>query len=105
MAEQEERYRWCVYCGADCWPDVEHQEHADDCPTVTGRHPIVGDPGLPDDHPAKDAPIRCARCPKLLTDHYRTVQIEGGSTPVYECVCDNCALADFIDPPPAQEAA
>lgn len=38
-----ERYRWCIYCKADCWPEPEHQKHNVDCPMATGLWPITED--------------------------------------------------------------
>lgn len=32
--------RWCVYCGADCWPEPEHQMHRPSCATKTGLYPV-----------------------------------------------------------------
>lgn len=39
----DERYRWCIYCQADCWPEPENQRHQDDCPLVTGLYPVDQD--------------------------------------------------------------
>ena len=52
-------YRWCVYCGADCWPEPEAQRHHRDCPARTGLYPVraaeIGPYGF-----------RCCRCPVVL---------------------------------------
>lgn len=37
-AQFEDRYRWCVYCGTDCWED--EPEHGPDCPSTTGLWPV-----------------------------------------------------------------
>lgn len=37
----DEKWRWCVYCNADCWPEVP--PHAKDCPLVTGLYPVDED--------------------------------------------------------------
>jgi hypothetical protein len=36
----DEQFRWCIYCGADCWPEGENQRHDLDCPRVTGLYPV-----------------------------------------------------------------
>jgi hypothetical protein len=46
MTEHEDLFRWCVHCGADCWPDREDQEHAADCPAETGVWPVEVDEAL-----------------------------------------------------------
>lgn len=35
---EEEPWRWCVYCDADC--EVDEPEHATDCPSETGLYPV-----------------------------------------------------------------
>jgi hypothetical protein len=88
----DDKWRWCVYCKADCWPEVENQEHADDCPTVTGRYPVEPNGG----------PSACCRCEVELKvgGFYRHICVrEAGDTgdeladaPVYETVCEDCAM-------------
>ncbi len=36
-----DEYRWCVHCGADCWP--EDAVHQPGCPQITGLWPATGD--------------------------------------------------------------
>ena len=73
-------YRWCVYCGADCWPEPEAQRHHRDCPVRTGLYPVraaeIGPYGF-----------RCCRCPVVLAvgDCYVLI----GS----EAVCVGCGTA------------
>lgn len=92
----DDAYRWCVYCKGDCWPEREHQEHADDCPFVTGRFPLD-----PEHHRHG---MCCANCGREITDYYRHVPVRhmngDGEIPVYECVCDDCAIADLIEAGP-----
>jgi hypothetical protein len=40
--------RWCVYCGADCWPEPENRRHAAACPMVTGAYPVLEQDRAPD---------------------------------------------------------
>lgn len=37
----DDRFRWCIYCGADCWPEPDNQNHDLDCPMTTGLYPIT----------------------------------------------------------------
>lgn len=43
----DDKYRWCIYCQADCWPEHENQRHGEDCPVNTGIYPIRADEALP----------------------------------------------------------
>ena len=35
---EDDPYRWCIYCGADC--DLIEPCHRDDCPIQTGVFPV-----------------------------------------------------------------
>jgi hypothetical protein len=39
----DERYRWCIYYHADCWPEPDNQQHTPDCPHTTGLYPVTED--------------------------------------------------------------
>jgi hypothetical protein len=54
--EWEAKYRWCVYCKADCW--VDDPEHTTECPTSTGVFPIR----------EGDKDMLCCRCKAPLSD-------------------------------------
>lgn len=102
--EGDEPFRYCIYCNADC--DATDPEHAGTCPSVTGRYPIE----IRGPHPE---PASCSRCERTFdwSDHFRLVKLsESGGipgmegmapAPVYESVCDDCALADFTSEVPA----
>lgn len=93
----DEAFRWCVFCKADCWPDPEFQSHDDDCPNVTGIFPIDERTMPPTAFKENGAPdIRCCRCDRTMTTHYRLVDApgtEGADPPVKLVVCDDCAMA------------
>lgn len=55
--ENDERFRWCVYCGADCAVDEDEQEHKSDCPVSTGLWPVRAE----DYH-------RCSHCGEVDVD-------------------------------------
>lgn len=42
----DSQFRYCVHCGVDCEPDEADQEHAANCPMVTGMWPVEVDPAL-----------------------------------------------------------
>jgi len=37
----DEKYRWCIYCNADCWPEPQNQQHQANCPKNTGVYPVL----------------------------------------------------------------
>jgi len=85
-------YRWCVYCGADCWPEPEAQRHHRDCPTRTGLYPVraaeIGPYGF-----------RCCRCPVVLAVGDCYVLIDAATArpaagpELGEAVCIGCGAA------------
>lgn len=89
----DEKYRWCVYCKADCWPDPAY--HADDCPVTTGRYPVEEGRGL--------GPSACCRCDKEFPEgsFYRLILAPGEINDpeddhefkTYLTVCEDCAMA------------
>ena len=95
--ELEDRYRWCVFCGADCWVSPEFQSHADDCPSVTGVFPVRGEElgGLCESCGEPSRSMGCCRCDHTfsLGEHYHRLRIPDtdDSMPGYEVVCAGCA--------------
>lgn len=83
-------YRWCTYCGADCWLPEGQQEHRVDCPEVTGLHPV-------DEH-LVDLKAKCGRCEDqfVLGDVYVHVPIQAGGANVVELVCLGCAAQEAM---------
>lgn len=90
----DERYRWCVYCEADCWPEPENQRHDPTCPITTGVFPVDEDPFLPGSFG------RCAACdwPFDRDDKYMVANDDTGRCdtavpPVGWVVCIGCGVA------------
>lgn len=71
----DDKYRWCIYCQADCWPEHENQQHAQECLTNTGIYPVRADEALP----TGDLGV-CTACshPFALGDFYVHVSDETG---------------------------
>ncbi|PWK81692.1 hypothetical protein C8D88_116103 [Lentzea atacamensis] len=71
----DEKYRWCVYCQADCWPEPENQRHDSECPTNTGIYPVRAEDALPTGDLGA-----CTACsqPFALGDFYVHVSDESG---------------------------
>lgn len=102
--ETEDRFRWCIYCKADCWLDAEDQEHATDCPQTTGVWPVTErDLGIrgPDDPYAHG--MKCMDCEAdfKVGDHYTHRPIGDhpllpGMDPIpgYEVICLGCAAQE-----------
>ena len=80
----DERRRWCVWCGADCWPDPEYQDHDADCPQTTGLYPVTAD-DLVDG-------MLCAECrtPFRLGDLYARQLTDDED--VFVIVCVGCRV-------------
>lgn len=109
LGNLEDPFRWCVYCGADCYPDADEQWHDEDCPSITGRYPI--------DHPNEkpEPPHACCRCEKEFErgkgQHYRLILAPGEDpdapdgtgfhdAKTYLVVCEDCAMqVDLLDEP------
>lgn len=86
----DERYRWCIYCNADCWPEPENQQHKDDCPSVTGLFPV--------DQEMVDLGAECGGgCGHVfqLGEFYMDTQVEQNG-PDKSCVvaCIGCASSE-----------
>lgn len=106
----DDPFRWCVYCDADC--RVDEPDHADDCPFSTGVFPIterdVCDNPCP--HCSCGGGMTCMDCgePFKLGDFYTHRVVTDGDrigriipseliedAPVGEVICLGCAaLAD-----------
>jgi hypothetical protein len=96
-----DRYRWCIYCGADCWPEPDAQQHDRTCARVTGLYPVTED----DRNPFGDFGS-CCLChqPFGLDDTYMLIDDSNGeavigvATPTTSwVVCVSCA-ATGADP-------
>ncbi|HYQ69063.1 hypothetical protein [Actinophytocola sp.] len=90
----DERYRWCFYCKADCWPEPENQRHTEDCPSVTGLWPI--------DQADVDNGARCGRgCGHVFEVgevYMDTEVIEHGRDKITTVTCVGCAAGDMLAP-------
>jgi len=88
-------YRWCVYCGADCWPEPECQQHRESCPAVTGLY-LVRDADL------VPHGFGCCRCPVTFWVGDRYVLIGLGTArpatgpELGEVVCVGCGAAALV---------
>lgn len=91
----DERYRWCIHCSADCWPEPEYQKHDEYCPFVTGLWPVM----------EEDLKLGmcCGQCMKAFQsgDVYMHINMETAlpqSRPaeMNEIVCVGCATAISI---------
>lgn len=103
----DDPFRYCVYCGADCYEDGaedfshdyrEDVEHKPDCPSVTGLYPVTMETlGMrgPDDPYAYGA--KCMDCGVdfNLGDFYAHRQRESD---VFEIVCVGCRV---LNPEPS----
>lgn len=89
----DEKYRWCVYCGADCWPEPENQQHKGDCPSVTGLWPV-----------SQEDVERGASCGKecghvfQLGEYYMHTEVEeNGPDKVVTVACIACAFGEHME--------
>lgn len=88
-----DEFRWCVHCGADCWPDKDDQEHASDCPVTTGLWPVtMAELGMrgPDDPYAHGMVCMDCNTPFELGDVYALRPTDEGD--VFEIVCVGCRV-------------
>jgi hypothetical protein len=108
VSDEEDPFRYCVYCKADCYAD--EPEHAEDCPSTTGVYPVrEGDFGPKCIHCGKGAhgPMCCAECEAELGlgDHYMHREVDPGDpddpnpftgAPTYEVICMGCAAKEAL---------
>lgn len=95
-----DEFRWCIYCKADCWPELENQQHADDCPSVTGLYPV--------DQEMLDLGVRCgygdADCGHVFKrgEFYMETEVEHHGPNKYVTVaCIGCAAGESLMAPPS----
>jgi hypothetical protein len=90
----DEKYRWCIYCKADCWLELENQRHDKTCPFETGLFPVDSD--------TIERGGCCGQCstPFELDDFEMNVDMKTGEIVSkfepyrsYEIVCVGCATA------------
>lgn len=79
MTDDEDRFRWCIHCKADCWVDPEDQEHAAGCPFSTGLWPVE-----------TDAALEVARWVRWESDAPADVKAQADEALAREPVCDEC---------------
>lgn len=83
----DDKYRYCVYCRADCWPGEEFQVHELDCARLTGLFPVDVD------LVAHGATCGCGYVFKS-GDFYLDSELDvSGADPVSVLVCVECALS------------
>ena len=93
----EDPFRYCVYCEADCYED--ETQHAEDCPTNTGVFPVRRQDLAP--HCPEcgwNAGMLCMDCeqPLEIGDFYMHREVVAGdgesmaTAPVYEVICVGC---------------
>lgn len=71
LEPEGDRYRWCIFCKADCWLDEADQVHAAECPMSTGVWPIT------------EREVRTHMCPACTCE-------DGGMA------CDDCHRAFVV---------
>lgn len=104
---EDDLYRWCVHCGADCYAD--EPEHAADCPMVTGVYPVREEHFGPKCvHCGKGAlgGMCCIDCGAELKggDHYMHREVDPGDpllpgiegASVREVICVGCAAREAL---------
>ncbi len=85
-------YRWCVYCGTDCWPEPENQGHHESCPSITGLYPVRDADLVPHG-------FGCCRCPVMFRVGDQYVLIDAVTSRPATCpergeaVCVGCGAA------------
>jgi hypothetical protein len=90
-ADGRDPYRWCIYCGCDCYDD--EPEHRPDCASLTGLRPIrPRDLGMRGPNDPYAHGMRCMDCGDLfkLGDFSALRPTEEGH--VFEVVCVGCRV-------------
>lgn len=102
----DDPYRFCIYCEADCYED--EPEHAADCPSTTGVYPVrLEDLGPPCPHCGEPTlGFGCVDCGAQLQpgDHYmHRILTEGDSSlpdmegaSLSEVICVGCAAKEAL---------
>lgn len=76
----DDKYRWCIYCGCDCWPD--DADHASDCPQTTGIYPVT----------PEDIGTQCCDCGAEFQEG-DTYALQPSDVDNFYCVvCAGCAV-------------
>lgn len=89
-----DQYRWCIWCGVDCWLKLEDQVHSRSCPCSTGLYEV--------DNDLLEIYAKCPQssCGKLLKDYYILVDFKTGeqlnNPDVAEVMCFDCAIYTFL---------
>lgn len=95
----DEKWRWCYYCKADCWPEPDNQRHASDCPTVTGLYPVTEQDEDPWIKGTYGACCACLR-PFALGDRYVLIDVDTNrpatSPTRSEVTCVGCAAVAMV---------
>lgn len=105
MDEPVDPFRYCVYCGADCYVvwykdgppdyrDPDEVEHEAECPAVTGLFPVtMRDLGMRGPHDPYAHGMRCMDCGSefQLGDFYAH-RPSGEMPEVMETVCVGCRV-------------
>lgn len=78
----DDAYRWCIHCGADCWPPPEEQTHGVICPVTTGLWPVR--------EQDLEGGMRCGECggPFSVGESYVLRDTDSGE------VCSGAAVSD-----------
>lgn len=93
----DERYRHCIYCRADCWPEPGQRQHHKHCPVTLGLYPITWREADP-----SGTPPRCCSCSELFRfgDQYALLDADSGRPAVSpergEVVCLGCAASAAV---------
>lgn len=80
-------YRWCIYCGADCY--LEEPPHHESCPMSTGLFPVREEDLTPHG-------MRCIDCNQVFQIGDVYVQRPTENDAVVECVCIGCGLTSMV---------
>jgi hypothetical protein len=86
----DDQYRWCIYCRADCWPELEDQRHSPVCPDTTGLYPV--------DEQLLSCRGGCGSCGSIFRagDVYMHIEQASAGLDTVEVACIYCAaLAAF----------
>ena len=92
--EADDLFRWCIYCGADCYED--EPEHDAACPMLTGLYPVREEElGRCSSCGHPERMTLCADCEQALDvgDFYLYRQLEDAGPDVFEKVCVGCAAS------------